>query len=158
MQGNDTTADLFGDAILPGKVCTKCKTFKPIEQYTMRRDRGKPAKRHTWCRECKSKNTAQWYAKGNNKDRSRATRYKIPRHELAEMRMRQNGKCACCGGTEMPINPRTGKKYDLAIDHDHETGIVRELLCPNCNNGLGCFKDSVEKLQLAISYLQRHGR
>lgn len=68
----------------------------------------------------------------------------------------QNGACAICGNTTMPTDPRTGEPYDLAIDHDHATGKVRDLLCPGCNNGLGCFKDDPVRLHAAISYLERH--
>ena len=42
------------------------------------------------------------------------------------------------------------------IKHDHATGKVRALLCPGCNNGMGCFKDDPVRLQKAISYLTRH--
>lgn len=41
----------------------------------------------------------------------------------------------------------------LAVDHDHKTGVIRGLLCINCNKGLGNFKDNTELLQKAISYL-----
>jgi hypothetical protein len=54
----------------------------------------------------------------------------------------QEGKCKICGA------PPT------AVDHDHETGEVRGLLCRACNLGLGYFKDSAELLQRAIAYLE----
>ncbi len=42
------------------------------------------------------------------------------------------------------------------IDHDHVTGKVRGVLCPNCNNGLGMFKDSQVLLYTAADYLKRN--
>lgn len=44
----------------------------------------------------------------------------------------------------------------LFVDHNHETKKVRGLLCTNCNAGLGMFKDSIEKLELAIDYLNHY--
>lgn len=84
--------------------------------------------------------------------------YGITEIDYANMLYSQGMACAICGDTEMPIDPRTGNKYDLAVDHDHVTGKVRELLCPACNNGLGCFKDSPIRLHSAISYLEKHSR
>jgi len=49
-----------------------------------------------------------------------------------------------------------GKATTLAVDHNHDTGKVRELLCNTCNNGLGCFKDDPKLLQSAIKYLNKH--
>ena len=46
--------------------------------------------------------------------------------------------------------------YDLYVDHDHLTGKLRDLLCHHCNLLLGNAQDSVERLRLAIAYLQRH--
>lgn len=57
----------------------------------------------------------------------------------------QNGCCKICG------NESNNKS--LAIDHDHDTGKVRGLLCLNCNVGLGHFKDSIELLEEAMRYL-----
>jgi Autographiviridae endonuclease VII len=57
----------------------------------------------------------------------------------------QEGKCAICG--EFP-----NKK--LCHDHDHDTGLIRGLLCHNCNTGLGHFKDSEKLLLKAIEYLK----
>lgn len=44
----------------------------------------------------------------------------------------------------------------LAVDHDHETGIIRGLLCVNCNKGLGNFKDNITLLKTAIIYLESY--
>jgi hypothetical protein len=61
------------------------------------------------------------------------------------MLYKQGGKCGICGSVS------NGKR--LAIDHDHETGRVRGLLCQQCNTALGLFKDQVELLKKAIDYL-----
>lgn len=60
----------------------------------------------------------------------------------------QNGLCALCGG---PPGQRR-----LAVDHDHQTGKVRALLCSNCNTGLGCFSEDVTLLQQAINYIMKY--
>src|ERR1019366_7313982 len=57
----------------------------------------------------------------------------------------QNGKCAICG--------HYGEK--LHRDHDHSSGLVRALLCLNCNNGLGHFRDSFKICLSAAKYLRR---
>ena len=61
----------------------------------------------------------------------------------------QGYKCAICG------TPRDELKNNLAVDHDHDTGEVRGLLCYACNRGIGLLKDSVEVLSKAVEYLQR---
>jgi hypothetical protein len=58
---------------------------------------------------------------------------------------KQKGKCFIC--QQKPSNKK------LCVDHDHETGEVRGLLCDKCNRGLGLFDDSVERLQRAVEYL-----
>jgi Autographiviridae endonuclease VII len=60
----------------------------------------------------------------------------------------QGGLCAICG--EQPGERR------LAIDHNHETGIVRGLLCMKCNTALGSLGDDVAGVQRALSYLERN--
>lgn len=60
----------------------------------------------------------------------------------------QGHRCAICGINEL------GDTRQFAVDHDHSTGLVRGLLCANCNLGLGHFKDSTDILRAALSYLE----
>lgn len=62
-----------------------------------------------------------------------------------KMFKKQKGLCAICG---LPEN-----KIRLSVDHCHDTGEVRGLLCGSCNRGLGLFRDNCELLKKAINYL-----
>jgi len=74
-------------------------------------------------------------------------KYGITLDQYNEMFLAQNGVCAICGNSE------TYNKRSLAVDHDHITGVVRGLLCLDCNAGIGHLKDNPEYLQNAITYL-----
>mgnify|MGYP001189280795 CR=1 FL=1 len=65
----------------------------------------------------------------------------------------QEHKCKICGEEESAVD-KTGTIRRLAIDHDHDTGQIRGLLCRACNTALGSFKDNVESLKRAILYLE----
>jgi hypothetical protein len=68
----------------------------------------------------------------------------------------QDGKCEICHKPERRLDHRTKEPFLLAVDHDHKTGIPRDLLCSFCNHGLGNFDDNPDRLRAAISYLERH--
>lgn len=63
-----------------------------------------------------------------------------------EIMTAQDGRCGICR------EEFTGRPH---VDHDHATGQVRGILCFTCNTALGKFKDSVELLRSAISYLEK---
>lgn len=67
-------------------------------------------------------------------------------------KMREDQKCSCkiCGKHE------DEERQALVVDHSHDTGKVRGLLCSNCNRALGMFKDDITVLQKAIKYLQEN--
>ena len=71
--------------------------------------------------------------------------------EYDELLNIQNGVCAGCGATEF-----NGKSYHLAVDHDHETGTIRGLLCLKCNRILGLAQDNPDLLRKLADYLE-HG-
>ena len=63
----------------------------------------------------------------------------------------QNNSCAICGRKH-----RLETQRSLAVDHCHTTGLVRGLLCMNCNTAIGHFRDDKTLLQKAIDYLSTH--
>ncbi len=81
-------------------------------------------------------------------------KYGITFDEYEEMLLQQGGVCAIC---EKPETIYLREKLArMAVDHDHKTGAVRGLLCRQCNNGLGCFKDDTDIISKAIDYLATH--
>lgn len=78
--------------------------------------------------------------------------YGITPEQLAEMETRQSGRCAICRYV-ICKRPPNGEKR-LHIDHCHETGEVRGLLCWSCNSSLGSLGDSTERILSAIKYLE----
>lgn len=79
--------------------------------------------------------------------------YNITSEDYAAILQRQVGVCAICRREPFEIDGRTGRLRQLAVDHDHETGKVRGLLCGSCNRGVGYLQDDPELLRSAISYL-----
>jgi len=68
---------------------------------------------------------------------------------------KQNHKCAICG-TDETFYDKNGLKSSLAVDHCHETGKLRGLLCHRCNTGIGSLRDSIDLLLKAIMYLEKY--
>lgn len=75
-----------------------------------------------------------------------------------EMLREQRGLCSICAQPEKSPDKASGKIRDLAIDHDHDTGVVRGLLCSNCNRALGLLGDDPALLDAAKAYLAKHGK
>lgn len=66
----------------------------------------------------------------------------------------QNNKCVICGQEIFLFG--SSPKLTAHVDHDHKTGKVRGLLCPECNIGLGKFRDNPDYLLKAASYLKKN--
>lgn len=122
----------------PSQVCRTCETRKPAAEF--RKNYRRESCLDFDCHDCVS-------------DRNRLTRFGITPDEFREMLIRQNGVCAICGRPERPVDPRNGRIKSLAVDHDHESGAVRGLLCQNCNKGIGNLGDDADILISAAMYL-----
>ena len=86
-------------------------------------------------------------------------KYGIDLSEYDIMREEQGYCCLLCGRHEDDLpargNPAKGRPPDpLVVDHCHETGDVRGLLCSRCNDGLGKLCDDPEMLRKGIAYLE----
>jgi ferric-dicitrate binding protein FerR (iron transport regulator) len=80
-------------------------------------------------------------------ERLRVREYGVTPERFAAMVAAQDGKCAICA------KPPQGSFH---VDHCHETGEVRDLLCGKCNRGLGMYHDDPRLLTRAAWYLDRH--
>lgn len=85
-------------------------------------------------------------------DINRLARFGITPEQYLEMLEAQDGLCAICERPERSTDKKGWTKA-LAVDHDHDTGAIRGLLCANCNKGIGNLGDSVETLIAAAAYL-----
>lgn len=93
----------------------------------------------------RAQNPEKWAA--INRRAKLKKKYGISTEQYDEMLRRQQGVCAVCG----EVNP-DGRR--LAVDHEHETGQVRGLLCTMCNRGIGSMRDDPERLRAAAAYLE----
>jgi hypothetical protein len=75
------------------------------------------------------------------------TKYGISTEEYERLYDLQLGRCGIC------LTPLTETKK-IHVDHHHETGVVRGLLCNLCNPGLGFFQDDIHILERAVAYLR----
>ena len=160
---------MVGDSLR--KRCARCKRRKTVEEFT--RNKANKDGLSSYCRRCNNEHVKAQYRKdptraiaaakawrAANRDRHNETamrcKYGITRVDFDRMLAAQNGVCAICGQAETRRN-KNGV-YRLHIDHDHETGRIRALLCHNCNAGVGHFKDDPKLLEAAAAYLRNHGR
>lgn len=76
--------------------------------------------------------------------------------EYAEKYSSQKGVCSICKKPETV--EADGKVKELSVDHNHETGQIRDLLCHRCNHLIGYAKENIEILFEAAEYLKRHSQ
>lgn len=130
-----------------------CKQIKLVEHFE-KSDRYKSGYRSqcVQCRYLQQKETRLAYHLKN--------KYSMSLEEYLARIEQQNGVCAICKLPETRIVKSNSKKYSLdiaprlAVDHNHETGANRGLLCTKCNIAIGHFQDSIENLKAAIEYLE----
>ena len=72
--------------------------------------------------------------------------YKVPKSDYLEIINEAGNTCPICD------NPF---KKVPSMDHCHDTNKIRGLICNDCNIGLGMFKDNIQSLANAVSYLEK---
>lgn len=149
------------------KLCTKCDTKKPPDDFF--KSATKRDGRQSWCKVCAGKHDkarasqpARRAARAADqrarvaadpekwrryqRDRTLRTKYGITIEEYEARLAAQDGHCAICPRTPTDDAP-------LVVDHDHATGLVRGLLCHNCNSGIGMLGDDLATVRSAAWYL-----
>jgi len=117
-----------------------------------RRRRERYAKDKAYREKLKQQSKEYWAKFPEKKKKSRIRgQYDMSMEDFEELMALQNGACAICGHSDM-----SDKNIFPVVDHCHESGKVRGLLCMNCNQGLGKFKDSTSNLTAAMAYLIRN--
>jgi len=124
------------------KWCPDCETVSPLEQFP--RNRSTPTGYAVYCKPChNARGKASKDKVGGARTYHLQRRYGVTAQEVEVLVAAQGGRCAIC--REAPAEH---------VDHDHETGRVRGVLCFNCNGGLGQFRDRLDVMASAIAYLQ----
>ncbi len=130
-------------------------TKKALRTYQSLKDKGLCPWCHTpntdggvYHKRCGQKRYERY--RSSRKNNSLMMLYNISLEKYTTILKSQDGKCAICSGT-------SGKR-SLSVDHNHNSGQIRGLLCDNCNHGLGKFQDNKELLMEAIRYLESNGK
>lgn len=162
-------------------LCKGCGIEKPADDFFRDKRRKYDAAIKMPCRECRSseqkihrannlelvrrKERESWERHAGESGRSRKRVANLTRaakdrgltlDQLAEIYDGQDGRCAICGDEIFFSLPGRGNRHTACIDHDHDTGLIRGLLCQGCNTGLGLFRDDLGIVESAFIYLKRH--
>lgn len=147
------------------KCCSRCKETKPVDQFSGSTKTFDRLDRR--CRACCFELHRDWRLKNLDhaaqsqkawrdanperfKDSMRQKNYGVPRGWYAETLAAQGGKCASCGTTD------PGGKGDFHVDHCHDSGKVRSLLCSGCNIAIGHLRNDPEIAEAVKQYLIKH--
>lgn len=92
----------------------------------------------------------EWQEKNPRKRKEhRLKKYGITIEEFETILASQGNSCAICGHSDT-----SDKNFFPVVDHCHDTGNVRGILCMNCNMGIGKLKDSPEIIKSALRYIK----
>lgn len=138
--------------------CRRCKEWKAEVEF--HRDASVGRGRAYRCKPC-----ASLHAKERREVRRHyarkaylKTNFGMTREEYDQKLEKQAGVCGICEQPESRARIVDPSKAPLAVDHDHETGQVRDLLCGKCNSVLGLMQENPDLLEKAATYLRKWGK
>ena len=139
------------------KTCCVCNIRKPFESFY--NFKNKSDNKSYRCKTC-DYDARKAYSKRHPKrfnrlarNQSLLVRYGITIEEYEKIFEDQGNCCAICKGTS--TKSMSEERTSFSVDHCHETGKVRGILCNQCNRGLGMLGDSLESLKSALTYLEK---
>jgi hypothetical protein len=129
--------------------CCKCGIEKALTEFS--KDNRKKYKIRTSCKECNKDRFKRYDSSEAGQKRMRKGKWKqqgidITHDTYLMMYNKQAGKCAICNN----VFP------SLCVDHNHDTGKIRGLLCRQCNLGIAGLKEKEENFINAIKYLKEY--
>ena len=130
------------------KVCSKCNTEKSLDSFGVNKATKDGLQYH--CRVCINEYGKKVYTPEYRANKNLKHKFGITLEDYDAMLELQGGKCGICSSEE----PK-GKRF--SVDHNHNTGEVRGLLCNPCNTAIGLLKDSPAVLDAAKEYLLEQG-
>ena len=137
--------------------CRRCGETKPRSAFYDLRHTTAPRRP---CKACIQADKRARYAAGDGDRVSHAQvlreKYRLTPAEYDRMLVAQDGRCAICGEHET-ARGRGGRPRRLAVDHDHRTGAVRQLLCHRCNLITWAVEQHPALLDQVRDYLRGHG-
>lgn len=125
------------------KTCKDCSIEKVLSAFG--RSKFSEDKKSSRCRECDKIRTSKMTAYEKSRNKNLLYLYGLELEDYESLLSAQGGVCLICSSE--PTNE------PLLVDHCHNSLEVRGLLCRDCNTGLARFKDSIELLDRAKSYL-----
>lgn len=159
----------MGDDIL--RACNKCGGLFPENTQYFRKHKHGVRGLSPLCVPCNKKRDREYYHKLKGDPESHLNKYReyadgyrlyisrvLNQHKLREQDLRdfmdrQRGCCKICG--KSLVNPLFNKS-DMHIDHNHTSGVVRGLLCCNCNHLVGVCLEDTSILRNTIEYIEEN--
>jgi hypothetical protein len=127
--------------------CRTCRSHKPVKDFAFLEELDA---RDTICKLCRRKQAERQHGRKLYRD------HKITRDIYEQLLAKQESRCAICRIALADLQALPGRhNHALHVDHNHQTGQIRGLLCQQCNHGLGRFHDNPALLLSAIQYLAR---
>ena len=135
------------------KTCSTCAGVYPVEDFP--KDKAYPDGRKRQCKHCRNASRREWRRSNPAKHAKESRRwnlrvnYGLEPEDYEEILKSQDHRCAVClkHETEVP-------RQRLYVDHCHDSGEVRGLLCSHCNAGIGNLMDSPALLREALRYVE----
>lgn len=136
------------------KTCIDCDKTLPLDSFWC--DKTHSDGHQSNCISCaRKKNKEYWATEHGKRTHHKASirrKYGMDINDWDAMFVKQNGICAICGNPES--RTYKGNPVRLAVDHDHKTGEIRQLLCYRCNSVIGFVDDDIDLLRKIESYLE----
>ncbi|MFB9446540.1 endonuclease VII domain-containing protein [Dactylosporangium vinaceum] len=138
--------------------CRRCGDTQPRDAFY---NQGHSSRPRQPCKQCLSVARRVQYLAGGGSRISHAQvlrdKYGLTPQQYDRMLQDQGGLCAICGQPETRRGSG-GEPRRLSVDHDHRTGVVRQLLCGRCNSVTWAVEESPGLLEAVRDYLERHRR